>query len=369
MSGRQAYVLLAEPRGEGSPFNYPHQAVALAEGLREIGWDVAANAAAWREGPGGAELFRPEPEAWAASADLTVVDRGWPDQTKRPLPAWLFDANRRFRTAGLDYGDIRPAPSWCYDSQLRGLDLVLRSHYCDAFRYPANVRPWAFGPSRRILGAARRTTQAMGSKARRVAWNFQHKEHPHDVRLWCERHLLPKLRDVVEVDETIHRAEGAADSYEAFMWRQTCGRHSGAYFRGIAGSMAVAAFGGWFTVRASQVEGGRVFRAFRKSLRKLRWRGNAVAQWDSWRFWEAMCCGSVPLQMDFGRFGMRLPVGPEHGRHYLGLGTPAVMAATLDALRDADRLAEIGAAGRAWAIEHYAPAPTARRLLGMLDLA
>ena len=245
-------------------------------------------------GPGGAELFRPEPEALAASADLVVVDRGWPDQAKRPLPAWLFDASRRFRTAGLDYGDIRPAPSWCYDPQLRGFDLVLRSHFCDAFRYPKNVRPWAFGLTRRIIDATQQVTCEDNGKSRKIVWNFQHKEHPHDVRVWCERHLLPRLRGVIEVDHSIHRADDATDGYEAFMWQQTCGRHSDAYFRQIAGSLAVAAFGGWFTVAGGplpQFEGGRGFRVARKLLRKLGRRGGAVAQWDSWRFWETLFAG------------------------------------------------------------------------------
>ncbi len=92
----------------------------------------------------------------------------------------------------------------------------------------------------------------------------------------------------------------------------------------------------------------------------------AVLRWDSWRFWEALSCGCVPIHLNFETSGFNLPVMPEAWTHYMPIEL-SDLSASADAIweRRAE-WPEISKAGRAWAIEHYAPKPTARRILSAL---
>jgi hypothetical protein len=73
--------------------------------------------------------------------------------------------------------------------------------------------------------------------------------------------------------------------------------------------------------------------------------------------------------VDFERYGFRLPVMPLNGEHYMGIdvGDPAAAAAA--ALANSAGWGRIAAAGRAWALAHYAPQPVAQRFLQMLGLS
>lgn len=89
----------------------------------------------------------------------------------------------------------------------------------------------------------------------------------------------------------------------------------------------------------------------------------AILRWDSWRFWEAMAAGSVAVHLDFNTYGFNLPIMPEPWTHYIPLDLEN-LTASADAIWDRrDEWASIAESGRAWAIEHYAPAPTATRIL------
>ena len=92
----------------------------------------------------------------------------------------------------------------------------------------------------------------------------------------------------------------------------------------------------------------------------------AVLRWDSWRFWEALACGCVAVHLNFEDYGFHLPVMPETWTHYIPLDL-ANLTASADAIWERrDEWPRIAEAGRAWAIEHYAPAPTAERVLNAM---
>lgn len=89
----------------------------------------------------------------------------------------------------------------------------------------------------------------------------------------------------------------------------------------------------------------------------------AVLRWDSWRFWEALVAGCVAIHLDFEKYGFNLPVMPEPWVHYAPLDL-ANLAGSVDEIWDRrDTWATISEQGRAWAIEHYAPAATVERVL------
>ncbi len=88
-----------------------------------------------------------------------------------------------------------------------------------------------------------------------------------------------------------------------------------------------------------------------------------VIRWDSWRLWESFVGGCLTVHLDFAKYGFVLPVMPEPWVHYVPIDLDDIAGSVTQLL---DRQAEwegIAEAGRAWAIEHYAPKATTMRVL------
>lgn len=92
----------------------------------------------------------------------------------------------------------------------------------------------------------------------------------------------------------------------------------------------------------------------------------AVLRWDSWRFWESLVAGCVTVHLDFEACGFHLPVMPEPWVHYVPVDLSDLKGSSEALWNARDSWADIAARGRKWAIEHYAPAPTAKRVLKTL---
>ena len=91
-----------------------------------------------------------------------------------------------------------------------------------------------------------------------------------------------------------------------------------------------------------------------------------VMRWDSWRLWESFTAGCVTVHLDFQKYGFDLPHLPEPWVHYAPLDLDNLAACVEQLMDRRKEWEQIGEAGRAWAIAHYAPAPTAMRALSTL---
>jgi hypothetical protein len=136
----------------------------------------------------------------------------------------------------------------------------------------------------------------------------------------------------------------------------------------LRGALACAAFGGYFVTPWPAGTATTESRILKRVLGKISLPTHRIVQWDSWRFWESLAAGTVTLQADLARYLCRLPVMPVAGTEYVGVDY-SKPAQTLALLGDAAALAAIGANGRHWALEHYAPVPTAERFLRLLGIS
>jgi hypothetical protein len=93
-----------------------------------------------------------------------------------------------------------------------------------------------------------------------------------------------------------------------------------------------------------------------------------VLRWDSFRLWESFACGCLTVHLDFAKYGFALPVMPEAWTHYAPIDLDDIAGSAERIMareKDWPRIAE---AGRAWAIRHYAPKPTAERVLDAMHV-
>lgn len=366
------------------PGNLQEDVIVLAEGLRELGVPYYASCDYWQEAVNGPHLLRHDPDVTPDDCDVVVVSYTWPywirmktfDLVRRPLPAGLFRAGRRYRTVYMDHHDGHRTVSW--DPEYRQFDLILRAKLNRRAWHPANMRPWVLGCTNRILRetAAART---YGERRSVLLWNFGASHpYPHPARDHARAALLPRIRGTLAVDEALDDlAVPPADAYEALMWRQTGGRHARAYYERLATSQAVACFCGdlipplpYRNPECYLVGGNRakLRRVFFDLLGRVDPRPLRAVQWDSFRFWEALAAGCVAFNIDLERYGAALPVMPVNGEHYVGIDWNRLDETMERIVSDPDRLERIAAAGRRWMLAHYSPRRTAQRFLALCGL-
>lgn len=363
---------------------YNDAAIYLAEGLRDTGVSVRANRDFWQLEPGGAHLFRHDPAVGPADCDVVVLTSYWFNymdpvtfqSTGLPMPAGLTAPGRRHRLVLLDPEDGYKTTGW--RPEFRTFDLVLRPKYNRRTFNHANTAPWVLGLGHRVLRA---TAGGPPFAARRRVivqnFGFTHR-YVHGVRRAALENLLPRLAGEWPIDT--RQTGGTApppEPWDRLMWHQSQRKHNPAYYQQLRESQIVACFCGDFIPGfpfdpSPGLAGGRKARlklALYGWCARLLTRTDRIIQWDSWRFWECLAAGSVALHVDLEKYGVLLPVMPVNWEHYIGFDFGHHDRDIRRFLSlDAAALARIAAAGRQWALDHYAPAAAARRCLELLKL-
>jgi hypothetical protein len=350
---KRVYFFL-HPQGPPEDASYQHCAVAIGEGLRSIGMAYSSNIDYWLGATG--PLFRHEAGIGPEECAILVVN----DEYDRigTIPDHLFGGGRR--TVYIDSSD-----GWrtrAEDRYYRRFDLVLRTHYNRHYRYPENIRPWAFGLTERIVAACKEPGP-FGSREPRILSAFR---VSHPVRNAASRVVLHQLSRRFSVDQEIDPPPRRESTGDYSLWAATGRRHYPQYFVRLQKSALCAAFGGYFApgvFRSTESFGERALYA---AYWRLAARSKTVMQFDSWRFWESLAAGCLTLQVDYDRYGCCLPEMPAAGIHYAGfdLGARDCASWVIDA-RD-EELASAAESGREWCIRHYSPQATAQRLLSLL---
>lgn len=325
-----------EPQNEHEVFQ--HQIVCLAEGLKELGITVSSNVPYWRLHPDRDE-FLFTPTLAMDDCDVVVVNCISFAMTKDESTIELTDIVKPERRYKVVYMRLSSAiTNWDDRAFTNMFDLVTLCHYNrgEIPNYPPNGIPWAFGLDNRIIQA---TKDGLPFDEREwiVEVNYR---FSHGLRRWASDTLFPMMADVLP---SVDRAEGlgqaSEDPYHLMQWEQTGGRHHPDYYARLKGSVASATFCGTWELYPN----------------------NSCHQWDGWRFWEVPAAGCVSMHIDLEKYGGIIPVMPENWEHYIGFDMDDPQ--TFIDLITPGLLEYIAQAGHDWALEHYAPVPTARRFL------
>ena len=361
----RVYFFCIESRGpEQTP--YCHGSVALAEGFRALGIDVFGNIPYWRLRPGASDhLIAHDPEVAPTDCDIAIIDSNF-GYFGEPLPAVLTRPARPFRSVYLDFLDGAVTKTW--DKSLRSFDLILKTQANDRTRLPENALPWGYGLTERIISAA----SGGGAVSEREPVVLNNFRIPHPIRAEAMAVIAGRLPAPFQLETIVDELDEPPTEPQArLFWEQTGRRHNPRYFDRLRSTAAVAAFGGFMIAPfpsdhtqptrladsvANRIASHRIGRSQRRIL-----------QWDSWRLWESFAAGCVTMHVDLERYGASLPVMPEPGKHYVGIDL-ARPEASLEVLKDTAWTNRVGQAGRQWAIEHYGPVATARRLLDELGI-
>jgi hypothetical protein len=358
---KAVYFFLRSPRGPEDA-GYQHRSLAIAEGLKEIGVPVFANINYWRANPEARDTaFCFDEKVAPEDCEILVAEHVYFDEQKR-LPRAFSDLGRKGRTVYIDASDGWRTPAMSEYSH--GIDLVLKCHYSSRFDYGPNVKPWAFGLSQRLMDAAAKYVPGV-PRTKTIISNFRAN---HPVRRLANERFLPLLKEHFEPDAYVDTAPPEA-AYDRLMWEQSGRRHYPKYYARLCESAACSAFGGYFVPSFSRSLESLSLRMAYKICSVLRSPTRSIAQFDSWRFWEALAAGCLTFHVDLARYGCMLPVMPRNGDHYFGidLSKPKVEASRV--LASAARFSSIAEEGRRWALENYSPKATARRFIDYINNA
>lgn len=203
--------------------------------------------------------------------------------------------------------------------------------------------PLAFGLANSLL-AATASRPAFATRKHTALRNFRATLN-QSVRSLLDLAFVPHLAQHMPVDRRI-LAPGA---YIGEMLNAAvCLAYGGGFYNPITDNP-------WFAKNAPDLISTHTFPHMQGSAFVLRW--------DSWRFWESLAAGCVTVHLDFEKYGFALPVMPRAWEHYVPIDLDDLKG-SVEALMDRTREWEdIAERGRAWAVEHYAPAPTARHVL------
>ena len=335
--------------------------INIATGMQQLGIKYYASNDYWQSADSDFPL-RSDANVTHHDCDVVVVERQWYEKYGC-LPEDLFTANRRYKTVYLDCEEgIAGIRSASWRSEFRQFDYILRPHYTTQTKYPDNVYPWAFGLSARVIQELE-DPLFFAAKQPSVLLNTRHNKFTNSLRRYVEKAFIPQLGKYFTLDTSsddptlIDR-----DSYHYLQWVQMNRRHYASYYRRLKHAAACACFGGFFLAPEIFDRQDLAYYSAR-IVGDLGIKTSRIEQWDSWRLWESMVAGCITLHVDFEKYGFKLPVMPTNWKHYVGIDLDNIPEAIARITEQPELLAQISARGRAWAIEHYAPKPTALRFL------
>lgn len=332
---------------------YQHQEVCLAEGLKDYGVEFYGNINYWMDLGANKYLINKAPTGF--KSNINIYSGRYFVQNKED-----FNLDKKAFNILIDSDD--GIQTICLSSEARQFDLILRTHFSRGMKYQSNVRPWAFGLSNRIILENENFIDEPIKEQcyinYRVSHNLRELAGNKMVNILNERFkILHQFTETLKVVENIRK-----DKYD--YWNQTGRRHNKEYYKILNCSILSFAFGGILEYKSS-------FHRFKEALENkahLNFSNNFnIFQFDSWRLWEGLLSKSCPVHIDFKDWGVELPEMPVSGVHYIGVkGTHFKKTAQELVRMQNDEITAIGYKGREWVLKHYAPKPTAIRLLKMV---
>jgi hypothetical protein len=346
---------------------YQHGTVCLGEGLKTLGVKIFSNVNFWLPSLDESFLFTYDPNVAPDDCDIVVINDLW-WQKRSQFARELFDVERLLRasrphlTVFLNLSDDAPNSNFL-EPELSRFDHCFKSHLTKSSPLFPNTHPFPFGLSTRILKEVQNVPVFNQRKLGILVNSRSSLYGDHSLRRYIEEHFLPRIKSIIPLNTATIVDAHEQGTYHTFQWAQASGRHNPGYYKLLLSTTACSSFGGYFISPFPHHSWSLAGRFCRKAITKFGWKTNRLVQWDSWRFWEALAAGCVPIHLDFENYGFILPVMPENWKHYIGIDLDDLDSSIARIAQNLERLQEISEAGRSWALEHYSPVAVARRFL------
>jgi hypothetical protein len=207
--------------------------------------------------------------------------------------------------------------------------------------------PLPFGISQELVNFTDDLVSKKNKRIKKLASNFTPTDR-QSVRAMLALALVPKLEAVFKIDKNRYDQKG--------------------YIENLNESLAVLSYCGEFIqdIYASDFYRSRFagMKFTESPIFELFSHEAAIARWDSWRFYESLASASLPIQLDFSKYGFELPKIPTPFEHYIPIDLeelgdlPKFLSEKYE--DNAIFFEQKGVQARDWAIEQFGPAGMAK---------
>jgi hypothetical protein len=347
---------------------YQHGTVCLGEGLKALGVEFYSNVNFWLPSQDEPFLFRYDSNVTPDDCDVVVINDFW-WQKRSEFPRALFDPEHLLRkersnqVVFLDLSDDAPQKNF-REAGLDCFNHYFKAHMTNSSPLFNNSHAFPFGLSERILKELH-NLPAFSERKHELLVNTRSIAlyGDHSLRNYIYKNFLPKINSIIPLNSTKLLDARKRGKYHSLQWAQASGRHNPGYYELLLSTTTCSSFGGYFISPFPYYPWTLPGRICRKAITKFGWKTSRLVQWDSWRFWESLAAGCVTIHLDFDKYGFLLPVMPENWKHYIGIDLDNIDGSIDLIIKNLERLPEISAAGRSWALEYYSPVAVARRFL------
>lgn len=361
------FYFFCHPQAPADKSGYEHGIIAIAEGLKQLGIEFYGNIDYWEVEPNSNNFLINKTEIFSYSdCDVVVFSSEIYNQNRLDLlPNDLYNPNRKYKIIFIDSSDLIVSSDGYitpgFYKEIRNVDFVLKSHFCNKYKYPTNFIPWQFGLTNRIISSVRPIS--FNNRNNEVLVNFRCK---HQLRDLAEKKIMKTIYTELAKNSTTDSFDlHDFNDLEQHYWTLTGRRHYSSYYERLGNSKACATFGGFLQTSKSNSRNilFKILRRIDKSYNIFNY--DRILQFDSWRFWESLASGCLTIHANFEKYGVVLPVMPISGKHYLGIDFSNLKKSKSDLLKF-DDYENIANNGREWVLNNYSPVKVAERLLNLL---
>lgn len=204
-------------------------------------------------------------------------------------------------------------------------------------------RPIAFGLSNSLISSTE--SRPDFPKRRPVVLRNFRATLSQSVRALLDMSFIPRLEKHLDIDHTDYEPNAYINAMQN---SQICLAYGGDFYTPITSNP-------WFTTNDPDLAKMHHFERFDAPA--------LVQRWDSFRLWESFAAGCLTVHLDFEKYGFALPKVPKAWKHYVPIDLDNITDSVTELMDRQNEWGDIAAKGREWAIKHYAPKPTAARVL------
>ena len=291
MNSVKFYITPVYPYGND---HYYHEIIVLAEGFRDLGFEVFGNTDYW---------FQPEKNEYLingdinSKADIEIYDSRY----IKSFAHLLFKkGHKAFNLDAINVLVDRNSwisPDWMIDDNYSIFDIILAGNLLHNVSYPKNVYPSAIGITYRQMEYIDRFTDPCSPESI-IAYNFRVQ---HNLRKLILDNLKKRNNEICYPLQAKFREYNSNDQYSSsidqFYWEKTTRRHNTEYFKLINQSILFFSVGGYFEFKPVLFQPYSLIDKFRRKPFYLLYKyltriekdiSNSIYifQYDSFRMWK-----------------------------------------------------------------------------------
>ena len=346
--------------------HYYHEMIAVAEGFKELGYNIIGNCNYW---------FQPEINKYLINEDIdgdydvAIYCRRYVMSFEHLLFRKGYPNFKLDKINILNDRNDFLSPIWL-NPHYEIFDLILAGSMVKGLKVPKNVRPWAIGLTNRIISTIDTYYHQDAETEPVIGFNFR---VGHNMRSFITENLLSlsKKYPYKEKFSNINVNDSAIDK---FYYKTTTRRHVPDYYKSLNDCLMFSSFCGYTEYLPKIYQPYNLLDKLKRKpfailnkYSKDKSKFQFVFQHDSFRTWETLYSRTCPLNLDFNDWDLILPENPVSGTHYLGLKKFNFQdyIEEINSM-NVNQIIQIGINGREWVREYYSPLAQANRILHYL---